>query len=291
MPNWCINVITVTGPEKDIARFKQTCVLPSENGVPCFDFHSLIPMPEILTGTECSTAVNDALQALGRDDIAGVTSSQIKGPDGHVGGVGHVPGSLTEADFEKARQSIAAFEQTGVTNWYVWTNQNWGTKWNASDFEIDADEPGQYKCRFETAWCPPCPIFEKMTEVFPSLYFEIVGGDEGNFAYRAKAHDGTFDINFERPGDPCTMAGGEPGYLNIYFECVRPDPVVIGDEQVRMSVYSHFIFPNDDGSYKLEYGDLSCSGTLDEINAAILAKLKADGLLYCTNDGKVMFTA
>jgi hypothetical protein len=53
MPNWCINNIEISGPAKEIARFKQTCIRPdNENdGKPCFDFNSIIPMPAILEGT------------------------------------------------------------------------------------------------------------------------------------------------------------------------------------------------------------------------------------------------
>jgi hypothetical protein len=52
MPNWCDNHLTITGPNEDIARFKQQAVghspweppLPDEKPS-VLNFHSLVPIP------------------------------------------------------------------------------------------------------------------------------------------------------------------------------------------------------------------------------------------------------
>jgi hypothetical protein len=69
MPNWCSNKVVVTGLVEEIARFRQTCIRPDEEGTSCFDFNSLIPMPEILRDTVGGGPVDDALIALGREDL------------------------------------------------------------------------------------------------------------------------------------------------------------------------------------------------------------------------------
>jgi hypothetical protein len=201
MPNWCSNNIVVTGPVEDIARFTQTCIRLDEKGHSCFDFNSLIPMPAILERTVAGGGVDDALVILGRDDLAFVprpleelmkywTVTDIEALKEKIG-----PEAL-----ENARQSIEACEHTGAPNWYVWANMNWGTKWNASDFEVVKEEPGRYECRFETAWCPPNPVYEKLAEMFPNLCFEINGWDDQlNFDFEAMVRDGAFSIQYEDP--------------------------------------------------------------------------------------------
>ena len=54
MPNWCMNKLTVTGPEADVQRFKEMAVgqspwlrpgeRPEEPNV--LNFHSLVPIPD-----------------------------------------------------------------------------------------------------------------------------------------------------------------------------------------------------------------------------------------------------
>jgi hypothetical protein len=51
MPNWCENILKITGPTKDLARFKKAVQgrgarRAKEDPVRPFSFHSLVPMPE-----------------------------------------------------------------------------------------------------------------------------------------------------------------------------------------------------------------------------------------------------
>ena len=52
MPNWCLNKLTITGPEADIRSFKEkaagTCPWskPEETEVEALNFHSLVPVPD-----------------------------------------------------------------------------------------------------------------------------------------------------------------------------------------------------------------------------------------------------
>jgi hypothetical protein len=163
MPNWCSNNIVVTGSVEDIAHFTQTCVRLDEEGKPRFDFNSLIPMPPNLE--ERMKYVPD-IEAL--KEKSGLEALQ------------------------KAQPSIEAYEQ--------WANMNWGTKWNASEFEVIREEPGRYECRFETAWRPPEPMYVKLAEMFPKLCFEINGWDDQlNFDFEATVRDGEFSIRYDDP--------------------------------------------------------------------------------------------
>jgi hypothetical protein len=173
--NLCINNVVVTGAAEDIAHFKQTCVRLDEEGKPCFDFNSLIPMPAIIKDTIMLAGgfVDDALLVLGRGDL-------VENPrpleelmkSGKVSNIEALKEKICPEAFENARRSIEAFEQTGAPNWYVWANRNWGTQWNAYDFKIIKEEPGRYEFRFETACRPPEPVYAKLAETFPNLSFE-----------------------------------------------------------------------------------------------------------------------
>src|SRR5436305_3570807 len=52
MPNWCLNKLTVTGPEADVQAFKTKAVghspwsKPEEQKSEVLNFHSLLPIPD-----------------------------------------------------------------------------------------------------------------------------------------------------------------------------------------------------------------------------------------------------
>lgn len=54
----------------------------------------------------------------------------------------------------------------GKNNWYDWSVENWGTKWNSIDAYIVDDE-----IAFLTAWSPCEPVIETLAKTFPSMRF------------------------------------------------------------------------------------------------------------------------
>lgn len=74
-------------------------------------------------------------------------------------------------------------------DWYDWNNANWGTKWDAGEFQITLHEDG-IDMTFMTAWAPAIPVFEHLSDKFPSLqiqhFYEECGmGFEGVAAIHA----------------------------------------------------------------------------------------------------------
>jgi hypothetical protein len=210
---------------EDIAHLTQTCIRRDEQGKSYFDFDSLIPMPAILKGTAVGTLVDDALVVLGRDDLAWIPCSlEERMKRWEVPDIEAFKKKIGPETFEKAHQSIEAFEQTGVPNWYTWANMNWGTKWNASDFEVIREEPGRYECRFDTAWSPPEPVYVKLAEVFPNLCFEVNGGDDELFDFQATVRNGAFNIQYDddlhREG---FFMGMDPDHLLDYAKAYGND--------------------------------------------------------------------
>lgn len=64
-----------------------------------------------------------------------------------------------EIDFER----IIPMPQDA--DWFHWRVDNWGTKWNA----YEQEETIGNKMIFNTAWCPPTPVIDKLATMFPTL--------------------------------------------------------------------------------------------------------------------------
>ena len=71
----------------------------------------------------------------------------------------------------------------GSDNWYDWCNTNWGSKWNASDTEIDMED-NKITYIFFTPWGPPREWFMKLINKYTNLEIQL---------------------NYEEPG--CDFAG------------------------------------------------------------------------------------
>lgn len=50
-----------------------------------------------------------------------------------------------------------------------WQRVNWGTKWNAYDYDSDVDYSQSQNLEFWTAWNAPHPVIEKLSEMFPDI--------------------------------------------------------------------------------------------------------------------------
>lgn len=64
---------------------------------------------------------------------------------------------------------------TGTTDVLAWSRNNWGTKWNAYDTEVDGD--GSI-VRFDTAWASPDYVIEALSKKFPNAILNIEYADE-----------------------------------------------------------------------------------------------------------------
>jgi hypothetical protein len=58
---------------------------------------------------------------------------------------------------------------------YEWCCENWGTKWNVGAVELvqDVSELGKIVIEFDTAWCPPGPIFIAMAKKYTGVEFRL----------------------------------------------------------------------------------------------------------------------
>ena len=163
MPNWTSNRITIEGEPQDIHDFLDA-VRSQEQ---LFDFHKIIPMPELLRKT-----------GVGYTAIGGKTARSW-----------YVVREATPGAPEEIRaftpEEKAALRDIGYFNWYDWSVVNWGTKWHAFHSRIDGGdsiERGHVEITFDTAWEAPIPIFRKIIASFPKLTFDCRWRNEDDLA-------------------------------------------------------------------------------------------------------------
>lgn len=220
MPNHVTNRITITGSRAARLAFKRAFLVeirePRPEGPEAlhveFDFGRIVPMPDLIRKTESSSAVSMGLLLLGRVDVADAVFLPGKGlaeeiarylalPQVKAAGVSDYAGLkswIRETDpgcEEKARLAIAAHEQHGHSSWYSWSLANWGTKWNAYDFRLIAEDDDQLDFSFDTAWSPPEPIFAAMADRLEcaDLEISIRSFDEGwLFAFSGVISEGCY---------------------------------------------------------------------------------------------------
>ena len=62
---------------------------------------------------------------------------------------------------------------------YEWCCKNWGTKWQASEAQLLTDAASCLHFQFDTAWCPPLPVFEALCRQFPRVEITINYQEDG----------------------------------------------------------------------------------------------------------------
>ena len=133
MPNWCTNRVNVFSEnKKDLQKVYD--IFADEKSV----FGKVIPEPEW-----------DKIPVDGEYP----KKVEMKNPNGEVFAI--------VSEWSNGRQD---------DRWYDWRNQNWGTKWDCYEVEIDDSEmPYGFEVTFDTAWSPPEEIHSAIQEQFDDL--------------------------------------------------------------------------------------------------------------------------
>lgn len=83
-------------------------------------------------------------------------------------------------------------------NWYDWNVTNWGTKWDVAishgeeypETELMEESETSLAYRFNTAWSPPIPAIEKLSEQYPKLHFNLSYEEETGWGGEYEYEDG-----------------------------------------------------------------------------------------------------
>lgn len=68
-----------------------------------------------------------------------------------------------------------------MPTWYDWNCENWGTKWDASDVNIQDHGEDHKQITFSTPWSPPLPVLVTLSEQYPNLHIELEWEEEQGY--------------------------------------------------------------------------------------------------------------
>lgn len=146
MPNWCSNVLLVTGDPGDVLTFaaavRGTGENDGENAGDPLSFQSIKP---------CPTRLLDTISGSIRDEA-------------------------------HARQRADNTAEYGYPTWYEWKRDHWGTKWDASDPTVEhgyVNDKLTLRYVFDTAWSPPRAVIDTAAEQWPQLTFTLAYDEPG----------------------------------------------------------------------------------------------------------------
>lgn len=77
--------------------------------------------------------------------------------------------------YQLGKQYVSNLEKYGHYTWYSWSIEHWGTKWNAADTCVDANNE---TVSFNTAWSEPIPFLEHLCSENPNEEIEIYAENE-----------------------------------------------------------------------------------------------------------------
>jgi hypothetical protein len=181
MPNWVMNELTcMFQTQEEYNVFKEKVNL---EGL----FNSFIPMPEVLDGTSSPhLAPGDFINAVNkRKNTNFLTLEEVVSCD-------------DEWDAHRAKeiaQNIKAFEQTGYHDWFSWSCDNWGVKWDASNCKSkELLDFNTVVYSFDSPLDTPEHFVRELSKLYPDATFEMVSGSmENNNHYEFTCEDGKFE--------------------------------------------------------------------------------------------------
>lgn len=163
MPNWVDNRIIAIGDSDALAEFIVLHLCDLKSGQVRFDFETVIPMPPIVRLTDASSDGQLGLVALGVNVPGQWPSSPrtvkeaLRQPWAREARIRSRAGLLAHLrehrpkTLEAAERLIACHRQTGCRDWYDWSVEHWGTKWNAHSTKLAGKREGRLTVDFLTA--------------------------------------------------------------------------------------------------------------------------------------------
>ena len=161
MPNWCTNGLLITGRKKELDRLVE--YVKGEQESFCFD--TILPMPTELRGTQSPANIVTQEEY---DNIAPELWAKMNDPDNPF-----------ESKPITQEMSIKYLRLYGNDNWYDWSCDNWGTKWDTNEVRFHRYNDTELVYEFDTAWCPPEGIYQELVKQFPKLEFNLEWHEEG----------------------------------------------------------------------------------------------------------------
>jgi hypothetical protein len=182
MPNWVMNELTcIFETSEEFQSFKNK--VDSKNL-----YNSFIPMPEILKDTQ-SPSVNVEKLVL---EYNKETNSTAMGLSEIIASNHHRFSGIAEQALKNQQAQIS----TGFLNWYDWSLQNWGVKWDASNVQVkELSDFNTVMFSFDSPWGTPQKFVEELSKMYPDAIFELVAGSiENDNHYEFTCRNGNLEL-------------------------------------------------------------------------------------------------
>ena len=167
MPNWCNNLLLLSGSPAALADFQEKF----ESRAVIVDPHEPARLPV----------------------KAGLLSAFVPTP----------PELITQPAIAPSTGSSNEhlIAQHGASDWYEWRNKNWGTKWDVMEDGVCFDEEDDCLfASFESAWAPPIAGIITISELFPDVQFDLRYEEPGcDFEGQVVVLNGKVLCNVEQP--------------------------------------------------------------------------------------------
>ena len=178
MPNWVMNELICTFPNNEqMNEFKNKINL---EGL----FNSFIPMPEILDGTQSPNI-----------DVEKLILEYNKKTNSTSMGLTEIINSNHPWFSDLAKNALKnqqAFIETGYHDWYSWSLDNWGVKWDAVRPTVKFDLLTITLC-FDSPWGCPEHFVRELSKLYPDATFEMISGSiENDSHYEFVCDNGSF---------------------------------------------------------------------------------------------------
>ena len=218
MPNWCYNEMTISSEcdkgQQQLQKFKEKSIV--KDGL---TFEGVVPRPKSLDITS-GGKIDDGIAYLkSKDgdisDIKKMTERKwtyegktaLYAKDTHIKEKIHIMEKHLEDELEvndltEARMALENIEKHGHKDWYNWSIEKWGTKWDAATNDYDYDDDW-IRISFDTAWSPPQAWLHAVTKEYPLLDI-LVRITEESDAYMGYicCRDGMMRESFASPDYP-----------------------------------------------------------------------------------------
>lgn len=188
IPNHITNIITIHSVSEQRLSEILASIKMADTFQNSIDFNKLIPMPpelNIESGSRTTKALNlykDFLSesaALSTANQANTMSEAeynaavLELTEKYEKFVEHDPDL-----FSFGKQIYDNIQKHGASDWYDWSIQNWGSKWNSYGYDDRTPDSADNKIEFLTAWSRVEPVMKQLSERFPDAEFSYQWADE-----------------------------------------------------------------------------------------------------------------
>lgn len=170
MANHIDNTLEIIGNEeqiKDVRTFLKGDLIKDGEKV-YIDFNNLVKMPDQMQITANTSGEVAQFLLFGKCDLGNYTFKNAREYFNRLSEEEQLEGVNLAIQYQKN------FVNHGASNWYYWCLKNWGTKWNAYNQSLRAENI----IFFVTAWNGVPGLMEILSKRFPGVTFKYRWNDD-----------------------------------------------------------------------------------------------------------------